>query len=192
MPRSRNQTNMKKYSPKLLFVLTCLFGVMGHAQQNQDAIRLHPENTIFESTSSSTRHTKLLSAINAVDLAAILNGEGPFTVFAPSDIAFQKIPKDISLSLMNPDNKKQLKDILMQHIVAGNLTASKILKAMCRGNGKASFTTIKGDVLTATMDGLDILLQDSLGGSARITVADAKKRNGVIHVIDSVMLPSKG
>jgi len=147
------------------------------------------ENSIIESTEESQNLKTLLAVVRAADFEEILDSDGPFTVFAPSDKAFKKLPPKRIAELLLPENKKELYSVLTYHIVAGNLTASKILRAMCSGAGTAVFTTIQGDEITATMDGIDIVLTDCYGNTARITTADANQCNGVIHVIDSVILP---
>ena len=145
----------------------------------------------METTNDSEHHKILLAAVKATDLEGVLGQSGPFTVFAPSDNAFSKFSEDELEALFLSDNKKKLKSLLTYHIVAGNLTASKILRALCRGEGKASFTTVQGTKINASMRGTDIILTDSFGNSAKITAADSNQSNGVIHEIDSVILPSK-
>lgn len=154
-------------------------------------IYLSKDKTIIESTSDSDNHKILLAAVKAADLEDVLGQSGPFTIFAPSDNAFSKFSKAELNSLFLSDNKKTLKSLLTYHIVAGNLTASKILRALCSGKGKASFTTVQGTKINASMQGTDIVLTDGFGNSARITAADSNQSNGVIHEIDSVILPSK-
>lgn len=144
----------------------------------------------MESTADSGYHDILFKVVKAANLDKILNEDGPFTVFAPSDMAFKKLSKVNLNELLLPENKKELFSLLTYHIVAGNITASKILKAMCNGNGKASLTTVQGDKIYASMEGLDIVLTDKSGNRARITSADSNQSNGVIHEIDSVILPS--
>ena len=151
---------------------------------------LEKENSIVESTADSGHHYTLLEVVKAANLEKILNEDGPFTVFAPSDMAFKKLSKVSLKELLLPENKKELLSLLTYHIVAGNITASKILKALCNGNGKASFTTVQGDKIFASMDGLDIVLTDKSGNKAKITSADSTQCNGVIHEIDSVILPN--
>ena len=151
---------------------------------------LKKENSIIESAADSGNHYTLLEAVKAANLDKILNEDGPFTVFAPSDMAFRKLSKVNLKELLLPENKKELFSLLTYHIVAGNITASKILKALCNGNGKASFTTVQGDKIFASMDGLDIVLTDKAGNRAKITSADANQCNGIIHEIDSVILPN--
>jgi len=133
----------------------------------------------------------LLAAMKAADLDDILGFDGPFTVFAPSDSAFEKLPRDTVAQLLDPTNKKEVQALMTYHIIAGNFSASKILRKMCNGEGIASFTTINGDELTATMQGVDIVLTDKFGNHAKITTADSNHCNGVIHEIDAVVRPSK-
>ncbi len=147
------------------------------------------ENTNIKEAIATDNHKTLLAAYNATDLNDLLEESGPFTIFAPSDNAFSKLPKTKLEAILNTDNKNQLKSVLKYYIVPGRLTASNILRALCRGKGKTTFTTIQGDKITATMRGIDIILTDSLGNSAMITVADSSRGNGVMHEIDSVILP---
>ena len=147
------------------------------------------ENTIIKSTEESENHTSLLAAVKAANLDMVLENEGPFTIFAPSDMAFKKMPPNVFSTLLRPENKQELYNMITYHMVAGNLTASKILSAMCRGEGSATFTTIQGNKLVATLNGIDIVLTDGFGNTATITMADASHCNGVIHVVDGVILP---
>lgn len=150
-----------------------------------------PDKSIITNTQTSNNHKTLLVALKAANLEHILSYDGPFTVFAPSDMAFEKL-SDLEIErLLDPKNKKELHEVLTYHMVAGNFSAAKILMAMCRGNGTATFTTVQGDDITATMNGLDIILTDVLGHTAKITMADSNQCNGVIHEIDSVILPKK-
>ncbi|MEP0133865.1 MAG: fasciclin domain-containing protein [Eudoraea sp.] len=173
----------------LLALLTSFatFSQTSLASVNNDLLK----KTIIRSTEESQIHKMLLVAVKAADLEETLASDGPFTVFAPSDGAFEKMSADKIASLLRPENKRALQSLVTYHIVAGNFTASKILKAMCRGKGSASLTTVQGNELLATMDGLDIILTDCFGNIARITSADANQSNGVIHVIDSVILPNQ-
>ena len=151
----------------------------------------NPGKSIVMNTEASENHKILLAVMRASDLEEKLNYDGPYTVFAPSDLAFEKLTVIKTAYLLDPKNKKKLHEVLGYHIVAGNLSAAKILKAMCRGNGEATFTTVQGDDITATMSGIDIILTDTQGNTAKIIVADSNQCNGVIHEIDSVMLPNK-
>lgn len=136
-------------------------------------------------------HKILNAAVKATELDALLDNAGPFTIFAPSDAAFERFSSEKISELLNAKDKRALKSLLTYHIVAGQLTASRILSAMCRGNGKASFTTVQGKKLLAHLDGYDIVLTDPMGNTARITTADLNSKNGVVHEIDSVILPAQ-
>ena len=179
---------MKCHLP--VYALFLLFTplIYGQSSINQNSFS-GSNNSIIEGTADSGHHFTLLEAVRAANLDKILNEDGPFTVFAPSDMAFKKLSKIDLKELLLPENKRELFSLLTYHIVAGNLTASNILKAMCRGNGKASFTTVQGEKIYASMEGLDIVLSDKLGNRAKITSADANQCNGVIHEIDSVIMP---
>lgn len=146
-------------------------------------------NSILSNTEKTENHSRLLSILRASDLDCLLDYDGQFTVFAPSNAAFEKLSEVTNEWLINPENKEKLKAIMSYHIIAGKLSASKILRAMCRGNGEASFTTILGEKVTATMSGIDIVLTDTNGNKAKIVNADSEQRNGVIHEIDSVFFP---
>ncbi|MFS4491521.1 fasciclin domain-containing protein [Maribacter sp. 2308TA10-17] len=152
---------------------------------------MDPNASIITNTESSQNHKMLLAAMRAAELEEILSFDGPFTVFAPSDLAFEKLPNDTIKELLDPDNKKEVQALMTYHIIAGNFSASKILMAMSRGGGKASFTTVNGNELMATMQGVDIMLTDNFGNKAKITTADSNQCNGVIHEIDTVIRPGK-
>ena len=132
-----------------------------------------------------------MAAIKMADLEEVLSSDGPFTVFAPSNVAFDNLSEFNIVNFLKPENKKQVYSLLTHHIVAGNFSASSILKKVCRGNGTTSFTTVLGDKLIATMHGTDIILSDAFGNTAKIIHADANQCNGVIHEIDSVFVLKK-
>lgn len=152
---------------------------------------IQSEKSIIESTATNENHSTLLNALRATNLDKVLNYSGEFTVFAPSNLAFEKLSKATIDKIYNPENKKLLKAMLSYHIIADKLSASTILKAMCRGNGIAKFTTIQGEKITATMRGIDIVLTDKSGNSAIIVTADSNQSNGIIHEIDTVFVPEK-
>jgi uncharacterized surface protein with fasciclin (FAS1) repeats len=137
----------------------------------------------------SADHTTLVAALKAADLVATLQGSGPFTVFAPTNAAFANLPEGTVESLLKPENKAQLVKILTYHVVSGNLDATAVVAAITKGNGKAELTTVSGGKLTASMDNGKVKLTDESGKSAFVTTADLKGSNGVIHVIDGVVLP---
>ncbi|MEM9000849.1 MAG: fasciclin domain-containing protein [Bacteroidota bacterium] len=152
---------------------------------------LHPKKSIAQTTSDAEEYTILSSFVKAADLEEILDQQGPFTIFAPSDNAFSKLPENTVNHLIETGNKKSIKAILTYHIVAGKLTASKILRALCQGEGYATFTTVHGTKIKASISGTDIVLIDAFGNSAKITAADSNQSNGVLHEIDRVVLPIK-
>ena len=137
----------------------------------------------------SADHTTLVAAVQAADLVTTLKGKGPFTVFAPTNSAFDKLPEGTVATLLKPENKAQLAKILTYHVVAGNLDAAAVVAAIKAGKGQAVVTTVSGGKLTASMDGSKVKLTDENGASAYVTTADLKGSNGVVHVIDGVVLP---
>ncbi|MCA1758007.1 MAG: fasciclin domain-containing protein [Bacteroidales bacterium] len=137
----------------------------------------------------SADHTTLVAAVKAADLVATLKSEGPFTVFAPTNAAFAKLPEGTVETLLMPENKAQLAKILTYHVVSGNLDAAAVIAAVNAGNGKAVVTTVSGGKLTVTLDMGKVKLTDESGNSAYVVAADLKGTNGVVHVIDSVVLP---
>jgi len=178
-------------------IVVLLFSFSSFAQLNSESVsiisnsEIDDTQSIVKHTENSQNHKTLLQVIKATDLEDTLSYDGPFTVFAPSDAAFNRLSKYKLAELLHPENKKELQALMTYHIVAGNFSASKILRAMSRGNGKASFTTVQGDELTASMQGIDIILTDKYGNKAKITTADSNHCNGVVHEIDSVIRPSK-
>jgi uncharacterized surface protein with fasciclin (FAS1) repeats len=137
----------------------------------------------------SADHTTLVAAVKAADLVTTLKSDGPFTVFAPTNDAFDKLPEGTVANLLKPENKAQLAKILTYHVVSGNLDAAAVLDAIKKGDGKVVLTTVSGGKLTASLDMGKVKLTDEAGNSAYVTVADLKGTNGVIHVIDTVVLP---
>ncbi len=137
----------------------------------------------------SPDHTTLVAAVKAADLVSVLKGKGPFTVFAPTNDAFAKLPDGTVATLLKPENKAKLAAVLTYHVVAGNLSAADVVAAVKKGNGKAEVKTVNGGILTVTLDGAKVKLTDANGNSSYVTAADLKGSNGVVHVIDSVVLP---
>ena len=180
-----------------LFFMVLVFTVSAVSAQQIPVSSLAPtkplkvQKSILTSTAASGEHQTLLAILEATDFGELLDRKGPFTVFAPSDLAFENLIGTSVTDLLHPDNKEELKALMGYHIIAGRLSASKILKALCQGKGTTTFTTVQGDVITATMNGLDIILNDSFGNTATIVVADSNQRNGVIHEIDGVIKPVK-
>jgi len=144
---------------------------------------------IIDNAVNSKDHTTLVAAVKAAGLVDTLKGAGPFTVFAPTNEAFDKLPKGTVDTLLKPENKDKLKAILTYHVVAGKHDAASIAKAIEEGKGKAMFKTVQGEDLTASMDGKDVILTDAKGGKSKVTIPNVMQSNGVIHVVDSVLMP---
>ena len=150
---------------------------------------MYRSKNIVENALNSPIHTTLVAAVKAAGLAETLTGKGPFTVFAPTNDAFAKLPAGTVDTLVMPENKATLTKILTYHVVPGKMDAKKIMKAIEKGKGKASFKTVSGGTLTATMHDGGVMLTDEKGGTAMVTTADVYQKNGVIHVIDTVVMP---
>ncbi len=144
---------------------------------------------IIDNAVNSADHTTLVAAVKAAGLVATLKGPGPFTVFAPTNAAFGKLPAGTVDSLLKPEMKGTLTSVLTYHVVAGRFDAPAIAARIKAGGGKATLKTVQGESLTARMNGSGIVLVDSKGGSANVTTANVYQSNGVIHVIDSVLMP---
>jgi uncharacterized surface protein with fasciclin (FAS1) repeats len=152
---------------------------------------MYPNKNIIENAVNSKDHTTLVAAVKAADLVETLQGTGPFTVFAPTNKAFDKLPKGTVESLLKPENKKMLQTILTYHVVAGKMNSSDIAAAIKAGKGKATLKTVSGGTLTAWMSGKDLYISDENGSKSKVTIADVNQSNGVIHVVDTVLLPKK-
>ena len=144
---------------------------------------------IVQVASGSKDHTTLVAAVKATDLVETLQSAGPFTVFAPTNAAFAKLPAGTVETLLKPENLKLLQTILTYHVVAGKMNAKDIDAAIKKGNGKATLKTVSGGTLTAWMKGKDLYITDENGNSAKVTIADVNQKNGVIHVVDTVVTP---
>lgn len=150
---------------------------------------MYKTKNIVDNAVNSKDHTTLVAAVKAAGLVETLQGKGPFTVFAPTNSAFNALPAGTVDTLVKPENKAMLTKILTYHVVAGNMDSKKIMKAIKKGNGKAMLTTVSGDMLTASMNGDRLVLTDEKGGTSTVTIANVKQSNGVIHVVDTVLMP---
>ena len=168
-------------SIKMFVVAACatFVSVTGFAQKTK---------TVVENAVASKDHTTLVAAIKAADLATTLSGKGPFTVFAPTNDAFAKLPQGTVETLLMPENKAKLQSVLTYHVVAGNLDSKSVLAAIKSGNGTAVLTTIQGGKLTGTLEGGNVILTDEQGNKATVSAVDIFSSNGVIHVIDTVVM----
>ena len=151
---------------------------------------MYKTKDIVDNAVNSKDHTTLVAAVKAAGLVDTLKSKGPFTVFAPTNAAFDKLPEGTVGTLVKPENKATLTKILTYHVVAGKFDSKKIMKAIKKGNGKAMFKTVAGGMLTATMQGNNLILTDEKGGTSMVTIADVKQSNGVIHVVDTVLMPN--
>ncbi len=150
---------------------------------------MYPSKDIIDNAVNSKDHTTLVAAVKAAGLVETLKGAGPFTVFAPVNMAFDALPKGTVETLLKPENKAMLTGILTYHVVAGKMSAADLMAAIKAGGGKASLTTVQGGKLTAEEKGGKIVLTDAKGGMSTVTIADVNQKNGVIHVVDHVLLP---
>jgi uncharacterized surface protein with fasciclin (FAS1) repeats len=151
---------------------------------------MYPTKTIVENAVNSPIHKTLVAAVKAGGLVDTLNSKGPFTVFAPTDDAFGKLPAGTVDTLVKPENKDTLVKILTYHVVPGRISSKEIAKDIKKGGGTATLKTVQGEPLTFTMSGSNIVITDAKGGMATVTTADVFQSNGVIHVIDSVLMPN--
>lgn len=150
---------------------------------------MYPSKNIIENAVNSADHTTLVAAVKAAGLVETLQGAGPFTVFAPTNEAFAKLPKGTVESLVKPENKATLTKILTYHVVAGSWDAKAIAAKIKEGNGVAEIKTVSGGILKASIKNGKLILTDEKGGTATVTIKNVYQSNGVIHVIDSVVLP---
>ena len=150
---------------------------------------MYPTKNIVENAVNSKDHTTLVAAVKAAGLVETLSSAGPFTVFAPTNAAFDKLPAGTVETLVKPENKATLTKILTYHVVAGRMTAADLTKAIKAGKGKATLKTVSGGTLTAMAKGKTIELKDEKGGVSTVTIADVLQSNGVIHVVNTVLMP---
>jgi len=151
---------------------------------------MYPTKNIIENAMNSADHTTLVTAVKAAGLVETLEGSGPFRVFAPTNEAFAKLPPGTVDTLEKPENNGMLIRILTYHVVAGRLSAADLKKQIKAGNGTVELVTVEGGKLWATEDGEHIMLKDEKGGTASVTIANVFQSNGVIHVVDSVLMPN--
>jgi uncharacterized surface protein with fasciclin (FAS1) repeats len=173
--------------------MALVFGATSFAQKTVmvGGAAMYPTKNIVENALNSKDHTTLVAAVKVAGLVETLQSKGPFTVFAPTNAAFNKLPKGTVETLLMPENMKMLQSILTYHVVAGKMNASDIAKAIKKGKGKATMKTVSGGTLTAWMKGKDLYISDENMNKAKVTIADVNQSNGVIHVINAVVLPKK-
>lgn len=159
------------------------------AQVTVGGAPMYASKDIVDNAVNSKDHTTLVAAVKAAGLVDTLKGPGPFTVFAPTNMAFSALPAGTVDTLLKPENKPMLTNVLTYHVVPGRLDAAALKAQIKAGNGKAMLKTVEGDMLTATARGNMIILTDTKGGVSTVTTADVYQSNGVIHVVDKVLLP---
>lgn len=150
---------------------------------------MYPSKTIIENAVNSKDHTTLVAAINAADLVETLQGDGPFTVFAPVNKAFEKLPKGTVETLLKPENKATLTAVLTYHVIPGKISAADFVAAIKKGGGQAMYKTVEGEELTVKQNGRRLEIIDAKGDKSFVTIADVNQKNGVIHVVDMVLQP---
>ena len=152
---------------------------------------MYPSKNIIENAVNSKDHTTLVAAVKAAGLVETLSSAGPFTVFAPTNAAFEKLPMGTVDNLLKPENKDALAGVLTYHVLAGKFNGKDVMAAIKKGNGKATMKTVAGGELSFSMMGDALMVSDGSGGMAHVTIADVNQSNGVIHVVDGVLLPAK-
>jgi uncharacterized surface protein with fasciclin (FAS1) repeats len=192
---------LKHFSAAVMaLVLGCgMTNAFAQDAMKQDAMKKDPNvggspmysnKNIVENAVKSKDHTTLVAAVKAAGLVDTLSSPGPFTVFAPTNEAFNALPAGTVDTLLKPENKDQLKKVLTYHVVAGTMDSKAIKKAIKDGNGKATLKTVEGGTLTAMMKGGKLVLTDEKGGMSTVTIADVYQSNGIIHVANAVLLPN--
>lgn len=172
-------------------IVALAFATSSYAAKNPivGGKEMFPNKNIIENAVNSADHTTLVAAVKAAGLVETLQGAGPFTVFAPTNAAFGKLPAGTVDTLLKMENKPTLTKVLTYHVVAGRLSSVDLKKQIKAGNGTATLKTVSGGTLWAMMRGKDVVLKDEKGGMAVVTQANVFQSNGVIHVIDTVVLP---
>ena len=185
---------MRSFLTVLALAATAALPSVSQAQAHTKMVggaAMYPTKDIIDNAVNSKDHTTLVAAVKAAGLVETLKGTGPFTVFAPTNAAFAKLPAGTVDNLLKPENKATLSGILTYHVVAGDMSAKDLLAAIKQGKGSTELTTVNGGKLVAMKKGKHLVLKDEKGNIAHITIADVKQSNGVIHVINQVLMPAK-
>ena len=182
---------MKKIIIAVIAMAAVAIAPKTHAQTKMvGGAAMYPTKNIVENAVNSKDHTTLVAAVKAAGLVETLESTGPFTVFAPTNEAFNKLPAGTVDNLVKPENKEMLTKILTYHVVAGRLSSEDLWAKVKAGNGKAELTTVQGGKLTVMAKGKKLYLVDEKGGQSWITIADVNQSNGVIHVVNTVLMPN--
>ena len=179
--------NFKKLVP--VFLLALLISAPTFSSNTDPKEDKKNDKTIVAVAASNENFTTLVAAVKAAGLVDVLNSDGPFTVFAPVNDAFNKLPKGTVASLLKPENKKMLTAILTYHVVAGKFAAKDVLKAIKNNNGKFVIKTVQGGKLTASLKNGKVILTDEKGNMSTVVITDVNASNGIVHAIDSVVMP---
>ena len=187
-----------RISPKMILTTTAVIALAAcsseapQAAVDEGSVETMAETetgTIVDVAVGNSDFSTLVTAVTAADLGATLSGDGPFTVFAPTNDAFAKVDSDTLAALLTPEKKADLAALLTYHVVAGELKAADVVKAITDGGGTATLTTVQGAELKATLDGDSVILEDATGGKSTVVMTDVEASNGVIHAIDTVVMP---
>ena len=181
---------MKKTLAIVLLALAATSALAGSKNPMVGGQEMYPTKDIIDNAVNSADHTTLVAAVKAAGLVDTLKGPGPFTVFAPTNEAFAKLPAGTGDTLLKPENKDMLTKILTYHVVSGRWGAAEIKKQIKEGHGQATLKTVSGGTLTAMMQGENIVLKDEKGDMSIVTIPNVFQSNGVIHVVDTVLLPN--
>jgi uncharacterized surface protein with fasciclin (FAS1) repeats len=178
---------------KFILGIALLFTSASYAQEKTVMVggaAMYPSKNIVENAVNSKDHTTLVAAVKAAGLVETLQSAGPFTVFAPTNAAFNKLPKGTVETLLKPENKKTLTSVLTYHVVPGRISGASLIKMIKDNGGSYTAKTVEGDDLTFMVKGKNIILKDAKGGMSKVTIKDVNQSNGVIHVIDTVVMPN--
>ncbi len=191
-----------RISPRMILTATAVFALAacsteapqaavdeGATDAMMDSVATAEPGTIIDVAVGNADFSTLVAAVTAADLGATLSGDGPFTVFAPTDDAFAKVDSGTLSALLTPEKKADLTALLTYHVVAGELKAADVVKAITDGGGTATLTTVQGAPLKASLDGNSVILEDATGGKSTVILTDVDASNGVIHAIDTVVMP---
>src|SRR5712692_6003253 len=181
---------MKKIAQMCVITLVAASAILAANNPMVGGHEMFPSKDIVSNAVNSADHTTLVAAVKAAGLVETLQSPGPFTVFAPTNEAFAKLPAGTVDTLLKAENKEVLTKVLTYHVVAGKMSSKDLWKAIKAGNGTTTLKTVSGGTLKATAMGKTIIRTDEKGGMSKVTIADVNQSNGVIHVVDSVLLPN--
>jgi uncharacterized surface protein with fasciclin (FAS1) repeats len=182
--------NKNKLLTAAAIIATAFIGTAFAENPMVGGAAMYPNKNIVQNALNSKDHTTLVAAVKAGGLVDTLEGKGPFTVFAPTNEAFAALPAGTVDTLLKPENKKMLDKILTYHVVPGKLDTAMLDRDIKKGGGKAELKTVEGGTLTVSGSGKDLMVMDEKGGTAKVTIADVMQSNGVILVVDKVLMPN--